>query len=143
MDRITLDQMYMEIAQVIAKRSSCTKRKVGCIIVKNNQIIAEGYNGTPPGWKTNECEDEEGNTKPCVSHAESNAISKAASSSISCRNGTIYCTLQPCFDCAKQIIQSGISRVVYMASYRDSRPLNYFQKCGIKVDQMNHDSTKH
>lgn len=129
----------MEIAQVIAKRSSCNKKKVGAIVVKDNQILAEGYNGTPYGYHTNECEDEHGDTKPCVSHAESNAIAKMASSSGSCRNATIYCTLQPCFECSKLIVQSHISRVVYMEEYRDERPLQYLNKCGIQVDKMSHE----
>lgn len=136
MSRITLDEMYMQIAEVIAQRSSCKKRKVGCIIVKDRQIIAEGYNGTPPGWWTNECEDAEGNTKDCVSHAESNAISKAASSSVSCAGGKMYCTLSPCFECSKQIVQSHISHVFYRNKYRKTKSLEYLKDCRINITQL-------
>jgi len=135
MSRITLDKMYMKIAQVVASRSSCDRRKVGCIIVKNNQILSEGYNGTPHGWYTNNCEDEDGETKDCVIHAEANAIAKAASSSISCRDADMFCTLQPCYECAKLIVQSNIERVVYDKIYRDTRPIDYMRECGIRVQK--------
>jgi len=134
-DRISLKEMYMRIAEVIAQRSSCERRKVGCIIVKNNQILAEGYNGMPPGW-SNDCEDEEGNTKDCVSHAEENAIAKAASSSISCRGGTLFCTLQPCKDCSKLIIQSNIRQVYYREPYRDTSPVRFLKKCNVLVNKL-------
>lgn len=127
--------MYLQIAEVIAQRSSCTKRKVGCVIVKDNQIVAEGYNGTPPNW-SNQCEDEDGNTKDCVSHAESNAISKAASSSISCAGGIMYCTLSPCFECSKQLVQSNIQKVFYREEYRKTKSLDYLKKCNVEVCQM-------
>jgi len=142
MDRITLDQMYMKMAQILAKRSSCEKRKVGCLIVKNRQVVSEGYNGTPSGWD-NQCEDEEGNTKPCVSHAESNAISKAASSSISCFGATMYCTLSPCFDCAKLIAQAHIDKVYYKEEYRKTDSLEYLLRNKIQIKQLDCDSTKH
>lgn len=139
MDRISLDQMYMEMAEVLAKRSSCEKKKVGCLIVKDRQVVAEGYNGTPPGWGHNCCEDDDGSTLDIVSHAESNAISKAASSSVSCSGATMYCTLSPCFDCAKLIAQAHIDKVYYRNKYRKTKSLKYLNKCGIKVDQMDYD----
>lgn len=135
MGRISLDEMYMKIAEVISQRSSCERRKVGCIIVKDRQIIAEGYNGTPPGW-SNDCEDESGETRDCVSHAESNAISKAASSSVSCKGGKMYCTLSPCFECSKQIVQSKIQKVFYRKLYRKDRSLSYLEDCEIEVNQL-------
>lgn len=126
--------MYMKIAEVVAQRSSCKRAKVGCIIVKNRQIIAEGYNGTPPGWHTNQCE-KDGVTKDCVSHAESNAISKAASSPVSCRGGTLYCTYRPCFECSKQIVQSHIERVVFDNYWKNPKPIDYMRECGIRVQK--------
>lgn len=132
MSRISLNEMYMGISKVVSRRSSCERRKVGCIIVKNRQIIAEGYNGTPPGW-SNDCEDEDGKTKDCVSHAESNAISKAASSNVSSKGGKMYCTLSPCFECSKQIVQSQIDKVFYEKKYRKTRSLDYLRDCGVDV----------
>jgi len=127
----------MKIAEVVSQRSSCNKRQVGCIIVKDNQIVSEGYNGTPPKWHTNDCEDKEGNTKDCVSHAESNAISKAASSPVSVKNGIMYCTLSPCFQCSKQIAQCGIDKVYYRTEYKNTKSLEYLRECGIKVNRLN------
>lgn len=136
-DRISLDEMYMRIAKVVSMRSSCQRKKVGCIIVKNKQIVSEGYNGTPPGWPSNVCEDDENKTKDCVSHAESNALSKLAASTNSCKDATVYVTLQPCFDCAKQIAQALIKRVVYMEEYgtKGRTARKYLQKCGVAVEK--------
>jgi dCMP deaminase len=91
--------------------------KVGCLIVKDDMIISDGYNGTPSGFD-NTCEGEDGKTLKEVLHAESNAITKLAKSTQSSYNATAYITLSPCIDCAKLMIQSGISRVVYGERYR-------------------------
>jgi dCMP deaminase len=116
----SLDQTYMRMAEELSKLSYATRKKVGCLIVKDTQIISEGYNGTPKGFP-NECEytnyvDEE-YTKPEVLHAESNAISKIARSTNSSDGATLYVTLAPCFECSKLIIQSGITRVMYKDEY--------------------------
>jgi len=133
-----LDQTYMDMASVLATLSYANRRKVGCLIVKDTQIIAEGYNGTPKGF-SNECEYynyvDECYTKPEVLHAESNAIAKIARSNNSSVGSTLYVTLAPCFDCAKLIIQAGIDRVVY----RDEYPKNglaLLNKAGVTVSQI-------
>ena len=117
-----LDQTYMKMAEELSQLSYANRKKVGCLIVKDTQIISEGYNGTPKGF-SNECEyrnyvDEE-YTKPEVLHAESNAITKIARSTNSSDGATLYVTLAPCFECSKLIIQSGIKRVMYKDTYRD------------------------
>ena len=116
-----LDKYYIKVAQVCAKNSYAIKLKVGAIIVKDNQIISDGFNGTPSGF-ANKCEIfnvyGELCTLPYVLHAESNAISKCAKWYSSTEGATLYVTLSPCFDCAKMIIQSGIKRVCYEELYR-------------------------
>jgi dCMP deaminase len=133
-----LDQTYMDMASVLATLSHATRRKVGCLIVKDTHIIAEGINGTPKGFP-NACEYtnyiDECYTKPEVLHAESNAIAKIARSNNSSVGSTLYVTLAPCFDCAKLIIQAGIDRVVF----RDEYPKNglaLLNKAGVTVSQI-------
>ena len=128
----------MAMAEELSKLSYANRKKVGCLIVKDTQIISEGYNGTPKGF-SNECEyrsyvDEE-YTKPEVLHAESNAITKLARSTNSSAGATIYCTLAPCFQCAKLIIQSGIERVVYKDMYAKNG-LALLNKAGVNVTQI-------
>jgi dCMP deaminase len=132
-DRISLDQMYLNIAAEVAKRSSCNRSKVGCIIVKDRQILAEGYNGTPRGWHTNDCEDSDGKTKDVVLHSEANAITKLSKSSQSGAGATMYCTLSPCIDCSKLIVQAEIQRLVYKKAYRDASGLDFLRKCNVEV----------
>ena len=128
----------MAMAKELSKLSYANRKKVGCLIVKDTQIISEGYNGTPKGF-SNECEyrsyvDEE-YTKPEVLHAESNAISKIARSTNTSDGATLYVTLAPCFDCAKLIIQSGIVRVIYKDHYKKNG-LNLLAKAGVKVNSI-------
>ena len=133
-----LDKVYINMAQELSTLSKAERAKVGTIIVKDNQIIAEGYNGTPIGFD-NRCEyyDHVGHwhTKPEVLHAESNAITKLARSTQSSCGATLYTTLSPCFDCAKLIVQAGIKRVVYKEPYRyaDSG-LALLDKANIQVE---------
>ena len=107
-----IDRAYLRMCVEWASLSYARRRKVGCLIVKNSQIISDGYNGTPKGFDNN-CEEEiDGKlvTKSIVLHAESNAISKLAKSNNSSEGATLYVTCSPCFDCSKLIIQSGIDR---------------------------------
>lgn len=107
-----LDRRYLRMAHIWAENSYCRRRKVGAIIVKDQMIISDGYNGTPSGFE-NVCEDETGMTKPYVLHAEANAITKVARSNNSSEGSTLYITASPCVECAKLIIQAGIRRVVF------------------------------
>ena len=125
-----LDKRYLRMATIWAENSYCVRRKVGAIVVKNQMIISDGYNGTPSGFE-NVCEDENGLTKPYVLHAEANAITKVARSNNSSDGATLYVTASPCLECAKLIIQSGIRRVVYNELYRISDGVDLLERAGV------------
>ena len=112
-----LDVRYLKMARIWAENSYCKRRQVGALIVKDKMIISDGYNGTPSGFE-NVCEDENNVTKPYVLHAEANAITKIARSGNNSDGATLYVTAAPCIECAKLIIQAGISRVIYSEEYR-------------------------
>jgi dCMP deaminase len=122
--------------------SRARRKKVGCLIVKEGTIIADGFNGTPTGFDNN-CEivdlkSATGTlvTKPEVLHAETNAITKLAKSTQSSLGSTMYITISPCIDCAKLIIQSGIARVVYGELYRSSAGVNLLEDAQIVVNLL-------
>lgn len=126
------DRSYLEMAKVWAKNSYCQRRKVGALLVKDNMIISDGFNGTPSGFE-NICEDENGKTKPYVLHAEANAITKVAKSGNSSQGATLYITDSPCMECAKLIIQAGIVRVVYLNEYRVRDGIELLKRSGIEI----------
>ncbi|MDE6145277.1 MAG: dCMP deaminase family protein [Muribaculaceae bacterium] len=130
--QLTLDKRYLRMARIWAENSYCTRRKVGAIIVRDSMIISDGFNGTPSGFE-NICEDETGNTKTYVLHAEANAITKVARSNNSSQGSTLYVTASPCMECAKLIIQSGIRRVVYNEVYRLTDGIDLLQRAGVEV----------
>ena len=127
------DDLSMRIAHTIAAQSYCQRSKVGAVIVRDDNIVAFGWNGTPPGFD-NACEID-GVTRPEVVHAEQNALAKAARSTVSTKGATLYCTVSPCYECAKSIIQAGIARVVYEEQYRDQTPLAFIMGAGVAVEQ--------
>lgn len=132
-------ELYIDIAERVSEMSSAKRMKAGCIIVKDNQIISLGYNGTPSGWDNN-CEDEvDGKlvTKPEVLHAEMNAVSKLAKSTMSGDNAAMFITHSPCMECAKLIYQSGIKQVFYKHEYRSDDGKNFLTKSGIQVEILN------
>jgi dCMP deaminase len=129
------DRRYLEMAQVWAKNSYCKRRQVGALIVKDKMIISDGFNGTPAGFENN-CEDENGQTKSYVLHAEANAITKVAKSNNSSENATLYITTSPCLECSKLIIQSGINRVVFSEKYRIEDGLRLLERAGIEVAHL-------
>ena len=126
-----LDRRYLRMARIWAENSYCQRRQVGAILVKDQMIISDGFNGTPSGFE-NICEDESGHTKPYVLHAEANAITKVARSNNSSDGSTLYVTAAPCLECAKLIIQAGISRVVYNETYRITDGLELLERAGVK-----------
>lgn len=165
MPRIPIEISYMQVAYQFAKLSYANRRKVGCVIVKDDQVISFGYNGMPYGFD-NKCENDDviyyenpdaaldyieqgydcqggcctkidGITKREVLHAESNAIMKVAKSTMRCDGATLYTTTCPCFDCAKLIIQAGISKVYYTEDYRDMSGVELLKKVKIEVNQVN------
>jgi dCMP deaminase len=133
---LKFDRRYLEMAAVWAKNSYCKRRQVGAILVKNNMIISDGFNGTPSGFE-NICEDENGSTKPYVLHAEANAITKVARSNNSSEGSTLYITSSPCLECAKLVIQAGIKRVVFSDNYRISDGIELLKRANIEVVQIN------
>ena len=134
--QLLLDKRYMRMALIWAENSYCKRRQVGAILVKDKMIISDGYNGTPSGFE-NVCEDENNTTKPYVLHAEANAITKVARSNNSSEGATLYVTSSPCIECAKLIIQSGISRVVYTDSYRLSDGAELLKRAKIEIVSVN------
>ncbi len=130
--QLELDRRYLRMARIWAENSYCIRRKVGALIVKDNMIISDGYNGTPSGFE-NICEDESGLTKPYVLHAEANAITKVAASTNNSAGATIYITAAPCIECSKLIIQCKIARVVYSEEYRLADGIDLLKRAGIEV----------
>ena len=126
------DQAYLKMAMEWSKLSHCKRKQVGALIVKDKMIISDGYNGTPTGFD-NCCEDDEGNTKWHVLHAEANAILKDASSTQACQGATLYITLSPCKECSKLIHQSGIRRMVYANAYKDDSGIDFLRKANIEI----------
>tara|TARA_R110002074_G_scaffold153322_1_gene308382 strand:+ start:2122 stop:2604 length:483 start_codon:yes stop_codon:yes gene_type:complete len=120
---------FLDVAQRFAELSTAKRAQVGAIIVKDNRIISIGYNGMPSGWD-NECETIKEQhdigttilfTKPEVLHAETNAIAKVAQSNDSSKDATLFCTHEPCIECAKLIHQSGITTVYYREQYNAAK----------------------
>jgi len=130
--QLALDERYLRMAKIWAENSYCKRRQVGALVVKDKMIVSDGYNGTPSGFD-NICEDQEGLTLPYVLHAEANAITKLACSHNSSVGSTLYVTTAPCIECAKLIIQAGISRVVYSDKYRIEDGIHLMQKAGVEV----------
>jgi dCMP deaminase len=129
------DISYMKMAHIWAKNSHCRRKQVGALVVKNNIIISDGFNGTPSGTD-NSCEDSDGETKWNVIHAEANAICKLARSSNSAEGATLYVTLSPCRECCKLILMSGITRVVYDIDHSDQSGLELLRHCKVRVEQL-------
>jgi dCMP deaminase len=144
LDRPSMDQYFMEIASVIAKRSTCLRNQVGAVFVKNKRILTTGYNGAPAGLP--HC-DEVGCAREGVAsgtrhelcravHAEQNAIIQAALHGVSIEGSTLYCTHQPCILCAKMMINARIRAVVYKESYPDATALDFLDQAGLEVRKL-------
>ena len=130
-----LDLRYLRMAQIWAENSYCKRRQVGALVVKDQMIISDGFNGTPSGFE-NICE-ENNVTLPYVLHAEANAITKLSRSSNNSDGATLYVTDAPCIECSKLIIQAGIKRVVYAREYRLHDGITLLQQAKIKVEHLN------
>lgn len=130
-----LDIRYLRMAKIWAENSYCKRRQVGALVVKDQMIISDGYNGTPSGFN-NVCE-ENNVTLPYVLHAEANAITKLARSSNNSDGATLYVTDAPCIECSKLIIQAGIKRVVYARNYRLDDGIRLLKQANIEVEYKN------
>ncbi len=136
--RPSWDEYFMGIAHEVANRSTCERAQVGAVIVKNKRIITTGYNGSPSGLPHCTevgCLMENGH---CIRtlHAEQNAIIQAALHGVSTAGASIYVTHQPCFLCAKMIINAGIVRIVYDNAYPDDLSRSFLQEAGVALAQV-------
>lgn len=141
----------MVVAYTFSQMSHCTRKQVGCVLVKDGNVISMGWNGMPSGWD-NCCEDCEGKTRPEVQHAEANAVSKLASSASlqSGKGATVYVTCSPCFDCAKLLKQIDVKEVFYAEDYHSSSHhqkgsgIKFLEQCGIPTHHfpINHRTIK-
>lgn len=137
-DQIKLDKTYLKMAKVWSQMSHAVRLKVGALVVKNNQLISDGFNGTPFGWPDNICEYEKDGklvTHDYVIHAEQNALMKLARYGNSGENSTFYLTHNPCILCAKHMIQVGIIRVVFSDFYKDDKGIKFLEKMNVEVCQ--------
>jgi len=136
--RLGWDEYFMNIAQVVAKRSTCPRKFVGAVIVKNNTILSTGYNGSMRGAP--HCFDVgcmmENSHCVATIHAEANAIIHAARHGVATDGASIYVTASPCWNCFKMIVNAGISRICYGEFYRDPRTLEWAEKLGIELIQV-------
>lgn len=128
-------QAHMAVAEVYAQLSYAERRKVGCVIVKNDTIIGIGYNGTPPGWD-NDCEDDWNKTKSEVIHAEQNALDKITKSTMSSEHAVLFVTTAPCIECAKRIFGAGIRKVYYREVYRNDDGIRFLDAAGIPCQEV-------
>ena len=146
MERPGWDQYFMEIADVVKKRSTCTRRQVGAVIVKDNRIMTTGYNGVPAGIKhcdVHGCLRDQYHVPSgerhelCRGlHAEQNAIIQAAHLGQSIAGGTLYCTNHPCVICAKMILNAGILRIVVREGYPDRLGAELLKEAGLQVEYI-------
>ena len=140
------DTYFMRITKLVATRSSCLRRRVGAVLVKDKRILATGYNGAPAGMA--HCE-EAGCLRDQLHipsgerhelcrglHAEQNAIIQAARQGTEIKDSTLYCTTAPCSLCAKMLINAGVTRIVYEGSYHDERAMAFFAEAGVKVEHF-------
>ena len=140
------EDYFMEIARVVSTRSSCLRRQVGAVLVKNRQILATGYNGVPRGLR--HC-DERGCLRDELGipagerhelcrglHAEQNAIIQAAYHGVAIRGAEIYCTHQPCAVCAKMLVNADVVAVYFSGAYPDALAMEVFAEAGTRLERM-------
>ena len=140
-DRPSWDEYFLEIAHLVSRRSTCLRRAVGALIIKDKRILATGYNGTPT--KIRHCS-ETGCLREQLNvpsgerhelcrglHAEQNALLQASLHGVSVKGGTLYCTNQPCVICAKMIINAGMKEIVFEGGYPDKLAEEFFKEAGI------------
>ena len=146
MSKPSFDDIYMELAENLAKRSHCVKAKVGAVLTKDTRIISLGYNGPPAGthncdeqWPNEGCPRDSKGSCSLALHAEQNAILYAAKSNVSIEGSTLYVTLSPCISCARVIYTLGIKKVYYLNSYAEYKGIandegvDFLRKFGVEV----------
>jgi len=145
-ERIPWDHYFMRIAQLVARRSTCIRRKVGAVIVRDKHILTTGYNGAPKGLP--HCTEigclreklgipSGERVEICRGvHAEQNALVQAARFGISLEGGVLYCTTQPCVTCAKLLINAGIERIIYLEGYADKLGNRMLAEAGVELEKL-------
>lgn len=129
------DDYFLRMARLVATRATCPRRHVGAVLVRDNRVVATGYNGSVPG--DTHCEDagclmENGHCIRSI-HAELNALLQCAMSTQTSEGATLYCTDFPCVHCAKALVQAGIARVVYVSDYPDANSAVVFRRAGVEL----------
>ena len=137
--------MFMEFAEAAARRSHAVRRKVGCVLVKDGEVLSTGLNGMPPKWPTEVCEDtvttEDGLfeylvTKPECRHAEVAALEKMWNSHNTTKGADCFVTTSPCKNCSIKLLTAGIKSVYYREQYTDTSGLDYLKDNGVVVEQI-------
>ena len=132
MERLTWDQYFCKIAKVTSERSPCERLQVGCVLVKNNRIVAQGYNGFLPNCPHKSIVID--NHEQATVHAEQNAIADCAKRGVSCEGSTLYVTHYPCVICARIAFAAGIKEVVYINAYKNNPLVELFaEQLNIKI----------
>lgn len=148
MERPEFDDIFMELAVNLAKRSHCIKRHVGAVLTKDTRIISIGYNGPPSGthncdveWPEKGCPRDSKGSCSLALHAEQNAILYAVKNKTDVEGATLYVTLSPCIACARIIYTMKISKVIYLKSYAEYKGIasdegvDFLQKFGVEVEK--------
>ena len=148
MNTLSFDDIYMDLAQNLSRKSHCVKAKVGAVISKDTRIVSLGYNGPPAGthncdqeWPQDGCARDRKGGCSLALHAEANAILYASKNQITMEGSTLYVTLSPCLACAKIIYTTGIKKVIYLESYAAFKGIDieegveFLKKFGVSVEQ--------
>ena len=145
-DRPPYDEYFMEMAHVVAKRSTCLRRNIGAILVKDKHILSTGYNGAPKGHKhcsevgclrANQHIPSGERHELCRGlHAEQNAIIQAAVFGVSIQGSSLYCTNTPCVVCVKMLINAGVQEIIYAGEYPDKLAKDMIEESGIKIKRF-------
>jgi dCMP deaminase len=146
MNRPSFDEIYMDLARNLARRSHCVRAHVGAVLTKETRIVSLGYNGPPAGthncdeeWPGVGCPKDSKGSCSLALHAEQNAILYATKNNVSIEGATLYVTLSPCIACARVIYTMGIKKVVYLDSYAEYKGLSsdegvdFLRKFGVEV----------
>lgn len=129
------NEYFSEIVQVTAKRSACSRLKVGCLLVKENRIISQGYNGFLPGCPHKSIVRD--NHEQATIHAEQNAITDCAKRGVSCNESIAYITHYPCLNCCKLLLASGIKEINYLNDYKnDSLVEEFTQQSHVNINKL-------
>ena len=135
MTRPSWDDYFKEIVLVTAKRSSCERLNVGCILVKDNRIIAQGYNGFLPGCPHKSIIRD--NHEQATLHAEQNALIDCAKRGVSCKGSTVYITHYPCIICCRLLLAAEVKDIKYLNDYKNDELVEIFTKqCDVSINKI-------